>query len=246
MTSDTTASAALYAKHDKIQDTAKHALPPTIAAVPQSYQYLLGYNEQQMTVESKALKKDIESLPQANMMGSPDEASFLGWLAELIGAKRVLEVGVFRGSTTLTLAQAVGAGGKVVGLDLSEEFAATGKKHWEASGMSDRIDFRVGKAVELLDQMIKDESDKTFDLCFIDADKASYPIYFERALTLTRPGGVIAIDNTLYFGKFLVEEETMSADAKGIKTLNEQLAQDSRVQIVMLGIADGLTLCRKK
>ena len=199
-----------------------------------------------MSQEQKELMDEISSHPRAVMMGSPDQAQFLAWLCRLISAKKVLEVGVFRGFTTLTLAQALPEDGQVVGLDISEEYAETGKKYWQRAGVTSKIDFRVGLAVESMDTLLKEGHAGTFDLCFIDADKSNYDSYYEGALKLVRKGGVIAVDNVLWSGRILSPAAEQDDDAKAVAALNEKLVTDDRISMNMLGIADGLSLCEVK
>jgi len=230
---------------DRKSHAAKHLQLPTVAAVPESYAYLMGKQQEQMKREQIDLMNEIASKEGAVMMGSPDEAQFLCWLCELIGARKVLEVGVFRGSTTLAFAQALPSDGRVVGLDVCADFLeSTGRKYWREAGVEEKIDFRVGPAVEGMDTLIEEGETGQFDLCFIDADKANYDNYYERALKLVRKGGVIAVDNVLWFGRYLKEEFKDDPDSVAIAKLNDKLFKDERVSVNMLGIADGVTLCR--
>ncbi len=179
------------------------------------------------------------------MAGSPEEAQFLGWLLRLTGAKKCLEIGVFRGSTTLALALALPADGKVVGLDISEEFAATAKPYWARAGVDGKIDLKIGQAVESLDKLIADGQGGTFDMAFIDADKVNYIQYYERALVLLKPGGIIASDNCLWSGLVHPLAADADADTRTLAQLNTIIKNDKRVDPVMLPIADGVYLARK-
>ena len=178
-------------------------------------------------------------------MGSPDEASFLRWLLQALGAKRVIEVGVFRGTTTLQLAKGVGAGGEVVGLDISGAWLdAGGRAAWQAAGVADRIKFIEGPAVASLRSLLSAGGAGTFDAAFIDADKNNYREYYELCLQLIKTGGIIAVDNTLWQGK-LQPPAPGDEESLVIHALNEHIRADPRVSAVMLGIADGLYLARK-
>eukprot|EP00933_Yihiella_yeosuensis_P000469 TRINITY_DN100719_c0_g1_i1.p1 TRINITY_DN100719_c0_g1~~TRINITY_DN100719_c0_g1_i1.p1 ORF type:complete len:241 (-),score=44.19 TRINITY_DN100719_c0_g1_i1:158-880(-) len=213
------------------------------------HQYVLS-TSLRMTKEQASLMKEIDTLEKPIMAGAQDEAQFLAFLCETLDAKKVLEIGVFRGSTTLALALALPENGKVVGLDVSDEYAQTGKKYWEQSGVASKIDFRVGDANESLDKMLAPESGEsaagTFDLAFIDADKINYDQYYEKSLKLVRKGGIVAVDNTFWHGSVLKPPEEQDEHAKSISTLNAKLLKDERISLSMLSIADGLTLCRKR
>lgn len=223
---------------------AKTLHPPTVA-MPGVWPYVV---ENQLAVLPKdevELIHEIEAADKAIMMGSPDEAALLGWICELIGAKKVIEIGVFRGSTTLRLARCVGKDGKVVALDITDEYAQMGRKYWKQAGVEDRIDFRMGSAMESLDKMVDEESELgSYDLVFIDADKVSYEGYYERALKLVRKGGVIALDNVLWHGHVLEEESIQSEDTKMLVKMTKKLQTDERVSCNLVAIADGVTLCR--
>ena len=215
----------------------------TLAEHPRTYAYLLEHIDE--TEEERALRLAVQGQPRAGMMGSPDESAFLRWLLQTLGAKRVIEVGVFRGTTTLQLAKGVGAGGEVVGLDISGAWLdAGGRAAWQASGVADRIKFVEGPAVASLRGLLADGGAGQYDLCFIDADKPNYGEYYELCLALVKTGGIVAIDNTLWHGKLqpLVAGDEESAV---IHALNQRIRADARVSAVMLGMADGLYLARK-
>lgn len=179
------------------------------------------------------------------MMGAPDEAAFLSWLLLATGGKRVVEVGVFRGTTTLAIAKSLPSDGIVVGLDISDEFAQMGKRAWADMGVADKVDFRVGPAVDSLKQLIAEGRQGTFDLAFIDADKENYPSYYELCLQLLRPGGIIAVDNVLWGGAVIDPPEQQEEHTKAIVAVTAKIRNDPRVHAVMLPIADGVYLCRK-
>jgi predicted O-methyltransferase YrrM len=221
---------------------AKHEHGTTLGKFPQLYPYVIDHiNEIPL---QRTLRNDIATRERSRMMGSPDEAQFLGWLAALVGAKKVVEVGVFRGSTTLALALAMGPGAKIYGLDVSEEFAELGKEAWAAAGVTDRIDFRVGSADATMTQLLETEAGQ-IDLIFIDADKTGYDTYYELGLKLLRPNGVIVVDNVLWDGSVVAPEASWDESTRTIATLNEKIKSDSRVHAVLLPIADGAYMVRK-
>lgn len=222
---------------------AKAVVGGTLTTHPETYRYLLEFIGE--SASERALRESLEAHPRAGMMGSPDEAYLLRFLVELMGARRVIEVGVFRGTTTLQLAQGVGPGGEVQALDVDDSWLeAGGRRAWEAAGVSDRITFTKGPAVASLRSLLASRGAGTFDFVFIDADKGSYSSYYELSLELLRPGGVVAVDNVLWHGK-AAHPPAGDVDSQVIHDLNERIRGDSRVKAVMLGIADGVFLARK-
>lgn len=224
--------------------SAKHHRGTTLGEHPKLYPYVLEHIGEN-AIQAK-LHEDIAKEERPQMMGAPDEAQFLAWLCALIGAKRVVEVGVFRGSTTLAIAQAIPADGKVIGLDINADYAGLGQVAWKEAGVADKVDFRVGKAAELMEGLLQNEGmEGTVDLVFIDADKVSYDTYYELSLRLLKKGGIVAVDNVLWGGTVLDAPEAMDDDTKTIVGLNKKIRSDSRVSAVMLPIADGCYLARK-
>eukprot|EP00927_Polykrikos_kofoidii_P057479 TRINITY_DN51619_c0_g1_i1.p1 TRINITY_DN51619_c0_g1~~TRINITY_DN51619_c0_g1_i1.p1 ORF type:complete len:282 (+),score=35.74 TRINITY_DN51619_c0_g1_i1:41-847(+) len=223
---------------------AKSQSLPTVADEPQTFAYLKS-NSLRQTDAQKALDKEIASLPRGIMAGSPDEAQFIQVLLQMIGATRVLEVGVFRGSTTLAMALALPPGGTVVAMDIARDFCDTAVPYWRDAGVENKIDLRIGSAVTTLDNLIANGEAGTFDFAFIDADKVSYDDYYERCLKLVRVGGVVGVDNVLWHGKPVEPPSDHDADTRAIHALNRKIHADERVAMSMLPIADGLTLCVK-
>lgn len=222
---------------------AKHEKGTTLGAHPELYPYVMSHISE--IPLQKELRDKIATKERSAMMGSPDEAQFLGWLASLVGAKKAIEVGVFRGSTTLALALAMGEGAKIYGLDVSEEFAQLGKEAWKEAKVEERIDFRVGPAATSMQQLLEAGEEGKIDLIFIDADKTGYDTYYELGLKLLKPNGVIVVDNVLWSGAVLEPLETADDSTKAIIAINEKIRTDSRVSAVMLPIADGAYMVRK-
>eukprot|EP01061_Rhynchopus_euleeides_P018854 TRINITY_DN3108_c0_g1_i3.p2 TRINITY_DN3108_c0_g1~~TRINITY_DN3108_c0_g1_i3.p2 ORF type:complete len:225 (+),score=107.73 TRINITY_DN3108_c0_g1_i3:64-738(+) len=222
---------------------AKHLNGTTLGNHPELYPYLLehvGMSEHRRTLTDAASKAD-----RAGMIGAPDEAGLLAWLVELIGAKKCLEFGVFRGTTTLALAEALPADGKVVALDINDDYVQFGKETWKAAGVDSKIDLRIGNAQQTVQQIVDTEGEPgTFDFAFIDADKVGYDCYYEASLKLMRKGGVIAVDNVLWHGK-IIDTTNPDADTKALQDLNEKLKKDPRVSAMMIPVADGVYLARK-
>lgn len=186
-----------------------------------------------------------DSSKMAMMQISPEQGQFMTLLAELIGAKRYLEVGVFTGYSALTMAKAMGPEGRVVALDVNEKFTAIAKDHWQKAGVAKQIDLRLALALDSLQGMLDSGEQNSFDLAFIDADKGNYLAYYEAALELTRPGGLIGIDNVLWGGS-VADPMDLRADTEAIRAVNEFMSVDERVTVSMVPIGDGLTLARKR
>lgn len=191
------------------------------------------------------LRAATASMPHAQMQIGPDQGALMALLVKLLGARRTLEIGVFTGYSALAVALALPADGKVVACDVSEEWTSVGRRHWEKAGVAAKIDLRLGRALATLDALIAGGAAGTFDFAFIDADKQAYAAYYERSLVLLRRGGLVAIDNTLWSGAVIDPKDT-SADTAALRAFNEALAGDSRVDLAMLTVGDGLTLAMKR
>jgi len=190
------------------------------------------------------LREENESHPQASMQTAPEQGQLLHLLARITGARKTLEVGVFMGYSSTWVALALPPGGKVVACDVSEEFTARARQTWRAAGVEDRVDLHLGPALETLDGFIADGQSGAFDFAFIDADKKNYSNYYERALQLIRPGGLIAVDNVLWGGS-PIDPAATDVDTEAIRAFNRKLHSDSRVAISLVPLGDGLTLACK-
>jgi caffeoyl-CoA O-methyltransferase len=191
------------------------------------------------------LRAETAKHPRARMQISPEQGQFMRLLIELLGVRRVIEIGVFTGYSGLSMALALPPDGKLIGCDVSEEFTAVARRYWREAGVADRIELRLAPAVETLDRLLADGAAGSFDLAFIDADKENYDAYYEKCLTLLRPGGVILIDNVLWTGR-VVDPLDNTADTRAIRALNKKLHADQRISLSLLPIGDGLTLARKR
>jgi predicted O-methyltransferase YrrM len=191
-----------------------------------------------------ALREETANHPWAIMQISPEEGQLIALLVRLLGARKTLEVGVFTGYSAMVVAKAMGPQGKVIALDVSEEFTATARRHWAKAGVADRIDLRLRPATESLEALVAAGESNTFDFAFIDADKPNYDAYYEYALKLVRRGGLIAIDNVLWDGK-VIDSADQSAHTVAIRAINRKIHDDSRVEASMVPIGDGLTLALK-
>lgn len=193
----------------------------------------------------KALRDETAAHPLAVMQISPEQGQLMMLLLQLIGARKTFEVGTFTGYSAMCAAKAMGPGGKVVALDVSEEFTSIGRRHWAKAGIADRIDLRIAPATESLKAMIAAGESGTYDFAFIDANKPDYGSYYESALVLVRPGGLIAVDNVLWSGN-VIDPTNNTPDTLAIRALNEKIAKDERVSVSLVPIGDGLTLARKR
>jgi caffeoyl-CoA O-methyltransferase len=173
------------------------------------------------------------------MMVGPLEGQFLGWLVRLSGAQSILEIGTFTGYSSISMALALTNGGRIVSLDVNEETTAVARRYAEEAGVLGRIDYRVGPALEELERL-----DGPWDLVFIDADKPNYVNYYEAALPKLSPEGFIVADNVLWSGR--VVEEGGDESTQAIKSFNEHVAADERVEQLMLTVRDGMTLIRPR
>jgi predicted O-methyltransferase YrrM len=193
----------------------------------------------------KRLRVETSKLPMARMQISPEQGQFMALLVQLIRARKTLEVGVFTGYSSLCVALALPAEGKVVAADISEEWTLVARRYWKAAGVASKIDLRLAPATETLDKLIAAGETGTFDFAFIDADKTNYENYYERSLTLLRPGGLITVDNVLWSGR-VVDATNQEEDTVAIRAFNEKLYADERILLSMLPVGDGLTLAMKR
>lgn len=208
---------------------------------------ILSYVEAMSMKETDVLtrvREDTADLPLAEMQIPPEQGRLLYFFVKLLNAERALEVGVFTGYSALWTALALTENGLLVACDISTEWTETARKHWEAAGVSDRIDLRVGPALDTLRGLIADGQRNSFDLAFLDADKENYVGYYDCIVDLIRPGGVIMIDNILREGEVL-DKDNKDAGTMAIQELNKRILNDSRVVHALLPMADGLTLVTK-
>jgi len=197
--------------------------------------------------EPEALRQQREATdphPQASMQTSPEQGQLLHLLARLAGAKKTLEVGVFLGYSSAWVALALPEGGKIFACDRSRKYTAQARRLWRAAGVEDKIELRLGPALETLDALIAEGNSGSFDFAFIDADKANYANYYDRALALVRRGGLIVIDNVLWHGDVTDAGKT-DADTEAIRAFNRKLHADERVALSLVPLGDGLTLACK-
>ena len=179
---------------------------------------------------------------RARMQIAPEQGTFLRMLVAAIGARRAVEVGTFTGYSAICIARGLALGGRLLCCDVSPEWTAVARRYWDKAGVADRIDLRLAPAVDTLRAL---SGEPVVDFAFIDADKTSYPVYYEEILRRLRPGGLIAVDNVLWSGD-VVRPQKRDADTRAIRRFNDLVAADERVDSVMTPIADGITLVRKR
>ena len=209
-------------------------LPMTDALL--DYVRSVGVREHPVLAE---LREETQRMPQASMQIAPEQGEFMALLVRLTGARAVLEIGTFTGYSSTAMALALPPDGRLVCLDVSREWTDRARRAWADAGVADRVDLRIGPAVESLGAL----EDASFDLAFIDADKTGYDAYYEGCLRVVRAGGLIVIDNTLQHGR-VVDARSDAANVRAIRALNEKIHADERVDAVLLPLADGVTLVR--
>lgn len=214
-----------------------------ITLTPPLYDYLIAHRSASNDSVLDALRSETESLGDiSRMLISREEGSFLSLLVAATGARNAIEVGTFTGYSSTCIARGLPHDGQLLCCDISEEWTSIGRRYWQRAGVESKIELRLGAAVETLQQL---EQDIVFDFAFIDADKTNYDTYYEMLLPRLRPGGVIIFDNMLWHGR-VVDDFDNEADTVAIRALNDKLAGDERVESVLLPVADGLHICRKK
>ncbi len=207
------------------------------------YTYLLENSLRELPVLKK-LREETQKMPLGRMQISPDQGQLMSMLVQLIVPNKIIEVGTFTGYSSLVMALALPENGKIVACDISEKYTSKARLFWKEAGVADKIELRLGNASESLEKMLNEGLSGTFDMAFIDADKENYKIYYEKCLELLRPGGLIMIDNVLWYGR-PADPNSSDADTVAIREFNKFVYKDSRVDISLLSIGDGLTLARK-
>lgn len=192
-----------------------------------------------------ALREETAGHPRAGMQVSPEQAQLMQLLVRLTGARRALEVGVFTGYSGLAVALALPPDGRLLACDVSEEYTAIAQRHWRSAGVASKIELVIAPALETLDARLAQGEADSYDFAFIDADKQNYAGYFERVLELLRPGGLVAVDNTLWSGA-VADDSDQSPDTVALRNFNERMLADDRVDLSLLPIGDGLTLARRR
>ena len=207
------------------------------------YRYLLDHSLREHPAQA-ALREATRSHPHAGMQIAPEQGQLMALRVRMLGARQTLEVGVFTGYSALCVALALPDDGRVLACDVNDGYVSIGKPHWQSAGVAHKIDLRIAPALDTLRAQLAEGGAGRFDFAFIDADKTGYDAYYEHCLQLLRPGGLIAIDNTLWGGA--VARPADSADTAALQALNDKLHRDERIDLSLLPIGDGLTLARKR
>jgi predicted O-methyltransferase YrrM len=216
----------------------------SVGLAPDLHAYLVEHGVREPDI-LRRLREETADLPQHDMQIAPEQGALMALLVGLIGARRCIELGTFTGYSSLAVALALPADGEIVCCDVSEEWTSVARRYWSEAGVADRVDLRLGPALETLDDLIAGGASGTFDFAFIDASKREYPDYHERILRLLRQGGLALYDNVFWDGDVLDESKT-DPDTLGVRRLNDRLLADERVSISMIPVADGLTLVQKR
>ena len=208
------------------------------------YNYMLE-NSLREPVILKELRQVTAHMTGNQMQISPEQGQFMALLIELINAEKTLEIGVYTGYSTLAVALALPAHGKIVACDINRESTNIAYNFWEKAGVVDKIELRIAPALQTLEQLIAVNEQASFDFIFIDADKKNYPAYYEKALILLRPGGLLMLDNTLWGGA-VADNNNQDLITQSMRELNAKLLHDQRITISLLPLSDGVTLARKR
>jgi caffeoyl-CoA O-methyltransferase len=217
--------------------------PKSFFLSPEIHDYLLAHGTPPDADQERLIAATAEATgPFARMQVAPEQGAFLTILTAAVNARLVVEVGTFTGYSALCFARGVGPDGKVICCDVSEEWTGIGRPVWEAAGVADRIDLRIGPAIDTLRAMPREP---IIDLAFVDADKGGYLDYWEELVPRMGINGLLLADNVLWSGN-VVDAADTSADTEAIRAFNDHVAADPRVDVVMLPISDGLTIARKR
>ncbi|CDZ78764.1 Putative O-methyltransferase/MSMEI_4947 [Legionella massiliensis] len=215
-----------------------------LSLTPPLYDYMLDISLREDPV-LKALREETAKHPLANMQTPPEQVQFLQFLIRLSGARKVLELGTFTGYSALAMALALPNDGEIITCDLNAEWTAIGKPYWREARQEAKIHLRLAPALDSMHSLLHEGYKHSFDFIFIDADKTNYVNYYELALQLLSPRGLIAIDNIFWDGKVIDAQET-GGQTREIRRLNEYLKHDKRVDVSLLAIADGLFLVKPR
>ncbi len=216
----------------------------TLDLSPELHKYLLSVSVTETDL-LQALRKETLAQEMSIMQISPEQGQMMHLLLKLINAKNAIEIGVYTGYSSVIIASALADSGKLIACDISEDWTGIARKYWQQAGIEQKIDLRLAPAVDTLQQLLDDGNRQKFDFIFIDADKENYSRYFDYSVELLKPGGLIMVDNVLWSGR-VIDAESNDADTVAIRAFNKKLLHDSRVEISMIPISDGVTLARKR
>ncbi len=216
----------------------------TLSLTPEVHRYLLDHSLREPAVLAQ-LRANTAAMPEANMQLAPEQGQLLQWLVRVLGARRCLEVGTFTGYSSLAVALALPDDGRLVTCDVSAEWTQIARRFWRAAGVESRIELRLQPALRTLDELLHEGAADAFDFALLDADKGNYVAYYERLVGLVRAGGIICVDNTLWSGD-VARPEVNDANTQAIRAFNDHVHRDTRVDLSLVPIGDGLTLLRKR
>jgi len=191
------------------------------------------------------LREETARDPSARMQITVEQGVLMGMLARLVHAKKALEIGVFTGYSSISVALALPEDGRLIACDVSEQWTSIARRYWAEAGVAHKIELRLQPAVQSLDELITEGHAETFDFAFIDADKVNYDVYYEHCMKLVRPGGLIAVDNVLWHGR-VIDPAVNDEDTVAMRAFNLKRRSDDRVHLCMLPMGDGVTLALKK
>ena len=217
------------------------ATPKSFQLSAEIHEYLVSHGSPPDDIERALIDETAGLGAIARMQIAPEQGALLRILTRLIGAIRAVEVGTFTGYSALCIARGLAPTGRLLCCDVSDEWTRMGRRHWEAAGVADRIELRLGPALDTLKALPLEES---FDLAFIDADKPNYIAYYEELLPRLRVNGLVIVDNVLWGGS-VVDPSADDDNVNAVRAFNDHLAGDARVEKVMLPVSDGITLVRK-
>ncbi len=218
------------------------AEPKTVAVTPEVHAYLVAHGTPPDAVQRALIDATGALGAVSGMQIAPEQGTFMTMLTQLVDARFAVEVGTFTGYSAICVARGLAPGGRLLCLDVSEEWTAIAREHWGPAGVADRIELRLGPAAEALAAL---PPDPPIDIAFIDADKPSYRTYYDLIVERLRPGGLVLLDNVLWGGA-VVDASDTSESTVAIRAVNDHVAADPRVDAVMLPISDGLTIARKR
>ena len=216
----------------------------SLGLAPQVYDYLL-HNSLREPDVARRLREETAGLPLSRMQIAPEQGQYMALLARLIGARQVIEIGVFTGYSALCVAQALPQDGRLLACDVSEEWTDIARRYWVEAGVARRIELVLAPAMDTLQARLAAGEAGCYDMAFIDADKTAYTDYYEACLRLLRPGGLILVDNVLWSGR-VADQGDQDADTLALRAFNKRLLDDERIDLSMLPVADGLSLARKR
>ena len=216
----------------------------TLLVAQDVYDYALNASPREPEVLAR-LRQATAAIPHSEMQIGPDQGRFMALLVKLIGARRCIEIGTYTGYSALAVALALPEDGHLIACDVNAEWSNVGRPFWREAGVESRIDLKIQPALATLDELLEGGAAGSFDFAFIDADKPNYGAYYEKLLLLLRPGGLIAVDNTLAVAGTPIAHGR-SASAKALRSFNELVRRDERVDFALLTIGEGLTLLRKR